>query len=362
MWKRRQKAASETGANAPVTPATEWQLPISEHSGTRTPSIYEFLVALLQSDGSYGKNPPELPDERRDPTSIGWSAGALDGIPIARESDVDNAETIADAISDLAAQSTEGRSRHLYSLVAHAEVLHVVDDVLQRIIDRRLDPRRVEAIGRWLATRSRDRSAVKVGIAMLGIAKSSETDVLLTLGAHDEFTLFVAVALRNSGASERVLFELAKRVHGWGRVQSVERLAGSTDPEIRRWMLVEGYQNGVMYEYLAMTCATTGGLALALTEESIDDQLLAGAGDIVAALIAGGPGPSIGAYEDAHKAVEGYLTHVSKRRGSLTQRRIVSTVRDALAEGDELAMDEVTKDRLLAVADEFLGRTHFRED
>ena len=87
---------------------------------------------------------------------------------------------------------------------------------------------------------SPSRDAVKFGLALLGLVNPPDTKTLLLLGAHDEFTLYAAVALGNWSEGERDVFDLAQRVHGWGRVQAVQRLAGTNDAEIKRWMLLRG--------------------------------------------------------------------------------------------------------------------------
>jgi len=74
-------------------------------------------------------------------------------------------------------------------------------------------------------------------------------------------------------------------------------------------MLREGYSNSVMVEYTAYSCATAGRLRAALEQPSVDVALLAGAGDIIVALIAGGPAENIDDYADAAVVVERYLHH-----------------------------------------------------
>src|SRR5206468_7985327 len=78
----------------------------------------------------------------------------------------------------------------------------------------------------------------------------------------------------------------------------------------RRWLLREGFRNSVMYEYLAATCARAGGLLAALGEDDVDRELLIAAGEIVQALIAGGPAEGMDDYEDARPVVEAYLGHM----------------------------------------------------
>ena len=137
---------------------------------------------------------------------------------------------------------------------------------------------------------------------------------LEALGAHEEFTLFVAVALANLHAGEHALWELAKRVDGWGRIQLVYRMTETKDPEIRAWMLRDGFRNSVMDEYLAYTCAVAGGLLEALAPDHIDDALFDGASDIIAALARGGPAEDLFALPDREATVARWLDHVEARR------------------------------------------------
>jgi hypothetical protein len=111
------------------------------------------------------------------------------------------------------------------------------------------------------------------------------------------------------------LWELARHVEGWGRIQVIERLAGAADPEIAAWLLREGYRNSVLYEYTALTCAAAGDLVGALRCPEPDEELLLGAGEILAALLRGrkGPAEGIGEYAEGAEAAELYLAHLRRR-------------------------------------------------
>ena len=120
-----------------------------------------------------------------------------------------------------------------------------------------LDPQRVHSIAHWLATGAADREPVKFAIGLLGVCHGGDDrDLLLTLGRHEEFTLYASVALQNSGDdAELSLWAQACLVTGWGRIQIIERLAGTKDAQIKAWMLREGYQNDILYEYTALIWA-----------------------------------------------------------------------------------------------------------
>jgi len=211
------------------------------------------------------------------------------------------------------------------------------------IADGALDPERIHNIAHWLATAAADREPIKCAIALLGVCRDREDrDLLLTLGRNEEFTLFVTVALRNSGDDpELSLWALACLVTGWGRIQIIERLAETKDEQIKAWMLREGYQNEIMQEYTALICAKTGDLLPALRRPEPDEKLLKGAGSILTALIRGRGGPTEGieAYPDGAEATELYLTHLQTRDIDLQDLVDVKTIEQFLREESGEAKD-----------------------
>ena len=87
-----------------------------------------------------------------------------------------------------------------------------------------------------------------------------------------------------------------------------------------------------MYEYLAYTCASAGGLRRELEQERVDAPLLQGAGDIIRALITGGPAQDIDDYADGAIVVERYLQHLGGEPTELTQLLVVDHIERFLGE------------------------------
>ncbi|KIC38845.1 hypothetical protein RA27_18320 [Ruegeria sp. ANG-R] len=85
-----------------------------------------------------------------------------------------------------------------------------------------LDAERLREIAFWFTTKAPDREPVKFSMALLGLLRGSDdSDVFLTLGRHDEFTLYSAVPLSNSDVyGEEVLWKLAITAEDWGRIRS----------------------------------------------------------------------------------------------------------------------------------------------
>jgi hypothetical protein len=304
---------------------------------TASPSIYELLVARADEDGRL----PDylaLPDEEpAKPNGIKWAPGALDGVfghhNSAGETDAQAAK-LAALFTKAADKPNQRRLRRLLAGCTDS-VLEVIDPMIERLIE--LDPPRagVHRVARWLAETATERGPVKLGIALLGITGVGDAAGLLrTLGAHDEFTLYAAVAFTNgSKDGESEIFSLAKVVDGWGRIQCVERLRHTSNQAIRSWILRAGFRNAVMYEYLAYIAATTGGLLDALRGD-VDRELLDAAGEIIEALISGGPAEDIDDWDDGADAIEAYLAVLTTRAETLGDYLGVAAVRDFLGRND----------------------------
>jgi hypothetical protein len=275
------------------------------------------------------------------------------------------AGAVLEALEALADHATTDRADRLYSVLTSHSTMEYADQLLQQIAgSQTLDSDRVRAIAYWLATEAADREPVKLAVALLGLFRHDEDrDVLLTLGRHEEFTLYVTVALQNREPNaERTLFGLARQVTGWGRVHLVERLADTRSDEIRAWMLREGYQNAIMWEYTALVCARSGGLLEALRLPDPDDALLRGAGDLLATLpSSGGPAEGMESYADGAEATERWLRHLRERAAlGLEQLLNVRKMQQFVADDEQASeMAEVWTPRrasILALAREILDR------
>ncbi|MEZ0580087.1 hypothetical protein [Nocardioides sp. MH1] len=340
---------------------------------TTRPSIYEHLRGRLDEVGRLEDPSLVLPDERAaTDDEVRWAPGAMDGVlgHHAGAGDGDQqAQVVVTALLKACRRPTRSRLRAVHAAVTADNALSYLDAAIERLADARPDPAALHEVGRWLATTAADRSAVKVGIALLGITGlGQDVDVVRVLGAHDEFTLYAAVAMTNGlEHPDSELWALAAAVDGWGRIHCVERLRGTTDPAIRSWVLRTGFRNSVMYEYLAYIAATTGGLLEALSVPEPDRDLLTAAGEIMEALVMGGPAEDMHDYADGADAVAAYLGHLSRRAETLVDFHAVVAIRDFLAsdaDWDDLGARGWTASRREAFEQrcaEILGRQHWRE-
>jgi hypothetical protein len=320
----------------------EWELPPPEAVWGERPSLYEHVQRhLLPKGEGLAPGGEELPDESENDSGFRWAAGAFDGSFSHHFAGNEPPERAGEVLRSLLAvldRAEADRVRVLYDLLRDGGALEIVDSLLESsrtIPEERTE--RLRLLARWIVTQAPDREPVKVALAILGLFQDAQDrDLFLTLGRHEEFTLYAAVALANSQARpDDCLWELGRSVRGWGRIQIVERLAKTHNPRIRRWLLVEGYKNSVMYEYTAALCARAGGLRAELAKEPPAREVVAAAGDLIAALIQGGPAEDMEDYEDGPAVVERYLEILRTRAETLDQLLTVDAVRRFLS-GDEV--------------------------
>ncbi len=316
-----------------------WDLGLVEPPWDDRTSIHDYIARhVVPGKPDLAEGGESLPDEKDD-GGVRWAAGAMDGVMghhMGPGKDKKRARKTKKALEAVLLRATSENVAALYALLMNDDgALGYLDHLIEALASKqRVDVERLEQLASWLATKAPDREPVKFAIAMLGIVPSRKhEDIILTLGRHDEFTLYAAVALSNTSAKpERSLFELAKGVSGWGRVHIVERLAETQDPEIKAWMLRDGYQNSIMYEYLAYTCATTGGLLAALDGDSVDTELLVGAGEIIGALINGGPAEDIDDYKDGAAVVDRFVDLLGSQPNDIRHLIAVDSIKSFLEE------------------------------
>ena len=291
--------------------------------GTRK-SIYWHIANHIEQDVlGLTTGGETLPDEDlvKGDNQFGWAPGAVDGVlggeyqgsPAKRRVD-----DLYSAVLKLTEVSSTSNLERLYEILASDILVSgLIDQFIEKIINEPpADLDRLHTLARWLAMEAADREPVKFAIAMLGLFRDeNDYELLTTLGRHEEFTLFVVVAIQNSEVDvENRLWKLAQHVRGWGRINVVQSLASTTDDYIKDWLVREGYRNDIMYEYTALTCAMTGELLSKLKTDDADDELIFSAGEILTAIL-GGSGPAAGyeSYPDGAETYATYLKHLERR-------------------------------------------------
>jgi hypothetical protein len=304
-----------------------------------------------------------------------WIGGAMDGVLASHthsEAQKRRVSEISSALRRLERRADDARLRRLYELLIEDMVVNCIDPILEQLTDGAIphDGPRLLAIGRYLAMHAGHREVVKFGLALMGaFGTCEESEICLTVGRSEEFTLFAAVALaRIAHDPDVALWALAKTVNGWGRIQTVRLLRDTQDPAIQEWLLRDGFRNNVMDEYLACLCARAGRLHKALNRQEVDLPLLTSSAEIIRALITGGPAEGIDDYENAADACESYLNIVWSRNDlGLLHFLAVAQLRSFLSEpGDwdtrtRFGWTESRRQSMQSLAEDVVSRKAWRQ-
>lgn len=343
----------------------------------RWPSIYDHVRRHVdETEPGLTEGGDRLPDEEimASGSKIRWAAGAMDGVighHLGQGHDDGRIEEIVELIVSYCANPTAVAKVALYRHIIGGNILPLIDPIIATLIEKEsINHNRLYELAYSFTTEAPDREPVKFGIAILGLYQNPANLALFqTLGRHEEFTLFAAVALAGiSDDPEQALWLLAKNVDGWGRIHIVERLADTENRAIKNWLLREGYKNQVMYEYLAYTCATAGGLVTALSEDVVDRELMTSAGELLAALINGGPAQDMNDYQDGALATELFLDHLAPTAETLADFVHVHAIQEYLSESDSdweqrsgYGWTKERRERLLSVCETILSQAEWTE-
>lgn len=319
-------------------------------------SIYSVIRESLTTEGRLPCN-FELPREETVPSELKFMAGAKDGIGVFHTSPK-NPEKVVEKILGFI---KSGRMEKIAPIIGTYGALQIIDPLLSAIRENaaKVDSARVGIYAESLALESGNEELVKLGIALLGLFDWSDSpemqDKIITLGLYEEFTLYAVVVAAGWNNGNDVIFKIAKKVDGWGKIHAVEKLEPETD-EIREWILHDGCSNAVMDAYLGLECANKGDLIGVLRRDSLDAGLFESIGIIIDALLDEGPIEGISAYEHAEEALLRYLQFAETYAVSLKHLwRILNT--ESFLDEAELS----NKEELLRLCTEIRGRPAWRE-
>ncbi|MEP7243782.1 MAG: hypothetical protein ABI885_08850 [Gammaproteobacteria bacterium] len=315
-----------------------------------TSSIYEYIRSHIDpASGALSADAMTLPDEpaARRFSRLRWVPGSLEGLGT-RHMHWDGSEKASRAtrLIELIAAGNVAAEPVLYELLRTDDVVTFYSGTLDlaSAMVRDVEPE-LHDMARRLATTSHDRGPVKFAIAMLGsIADERDLAIVQTLALHDEFGLYAAQAIAEMAPDRQAaLFDMARKVTGWGRIEAVAEMVATSNPDLRRWLLTEGFRNTVNPQYLAYQCSTIANLAGALADSppgaKADLPLLTGAADLIQALIKPGPAPGFDNYSDAAAASQSFLRLVQKRRDSVSFFLAASALQDYAATRADASAD-----------------------
>lgn len=299
----------------------------------KTRSLFEIISsAVVDGELPKGFSLPELSNGENE---IAWADGAMDGVGIYHigfsEMSEEDHELMVRAIHAAAERDFNHADELFCELGKKAHALLSIDALQFYIINHKdeLNPGNVYEYGIHALVDSTDRECLKFGLSLLELfdTDSNENlkDVIRTVGLSDEFSIFSIFVMLSWEDGNNEVWQLAKKIHGWGRIHAVERIEPDTD-EIKRWILEDGVHNDVMLAYSALTCWQKADVAERL-KDHLSKEEFRGVRDIIEGLLDEGPVPGISKIENADKMIIEFLNQAKSLASELGDYEVIRDVR-----------------------------------
>ncbi len=270
-------------------------------------SIYE-LISENIADGVL-KPGFSLPEES-DSAPVKFAPGAFDGICIYHmgldELDDEGRAALGEALASASTGKHEQTDALFFAWTKKHRAIGMVDEVQNYFREHKEELKLgyTYQSAKYMILHSAHIECVKIGMELLELFRAPFADVeeaVRVLALCDEFTIFAVWNIRKWEDGNLEIFDLAKKVHGWGRIHAIEFLKADTD-EIRRWLLMEGCENDVMPAYSALTVWEKCGAEEILRGKPSREEYKAIL-RIIEALLDEGPCPGISQVQDAESVL-----------------------------------------------------------
>ena len=329
----------------------------NKHLEIKDLSIYELIKNSIQANGELPED-FKLPPE--DPNGVPWADGALDGVYIYHL--VENEEDI-EPLKNIVFQISEGKFEEAQNNLENLDFFMISrrDTLLNWIIQEQkqinIDNLCEFAISQ-LST-SKNIEVIKFCLCVLEIIKlETEKDTIekvKILALSDEFTLYCLNILKNLKNSNEEIFEIAKKVKGWGRIYSVKYLKVTND-EIKEWILEEGCHNYIIPAYTAYTCAKKINLVEILNEDKISNKKFNDISYLMNALLDEEAITGISNLEDRELLIERYLEKAKTLASTEEDYYAVITLKEYIKNNKEI------NNELIKICDEILNSENTRNN
>lgn len=299
-----------------------------------------------------------LPNPEKDDDGDNFVDGAMDGILLYHsQPHYEELGELEDILKEAATENYSAAAKRTEKYFENSEkrAITIIDNAQNYIMENELDPNNIYSYGINLTVGSKNREAVKLGLCVLELF-SDYNDALLKaitdLALSDEFTVYAIWAVKRLNNGNDIIFDIAQKVHGWGRIHAVDALEPETE-EIKQWLLYEGIKNSIFCGYNAINCFKMADVHT-LLENGLTQEQLTPVGAIIAYLVMDGPTIGIKAFEDGDDIINMYLDSAEELEREEIDDNILAII------GSKYDNDDI-KERILSLGIE-IGEEETEDD
>ena len=275
-----------------------------------------------------------LPEDKN--SDMDFAPGAKDGIYIFHipkiensDDEKDNFHELIDAISDARFEQAENMIK---LITKEKRVLSIMADIQEYVAEEidNLNDENLFNFSCYLIENATDIESVKFGLGLVLLFECKDEgfkDTIRTLGLSDEFTLYSAINMMMWSFGNEEIFELAKKVHGWGRIHIVDRLLPERK-EIIDWLFYEGIDNSIMPQYSAFPCWYKGECDKRI-KETMTRKDFDAVSKIVDAMLDDEPVPGFSnLLSNAFTPLKDFLARAAEQELNDDDKKLIEKIRD----------------------------------
>ena len=296
-------------------------------------SIFEYISGSITGDGYLPEDfsLPKLDDKQKSM----FADGTLDGIqiyhmgfPVIEDTE---RQTMLDLLRSANKGDTDKAAEGFSTLCEKFSAIVLIDVLQETILDNReeLDVQQMVRFADTLISGSSGRELIKVGLIILEIVDTSSDPelrrVIRTLGLSDEFTIFSVFIMRHWPDGQMEILDLARRVHGWGRIHCV-RFIEPVNEEITHWLLMNGIDNSVIRDYSALEVFDKINVEGMLDRTDLSDDEAKAVLNIIDAMLVEGPVEGISAVDSPTDLLAKVLKFAERITPDEEEQRIIDDV------------------------------------
>ena len=280
------------------------------------------FLLISNSINENGNLPSDFRLPKQDNQSIMFADGAMDGIYIYHMGHRPLSEEDADKLASLLKIAAEGKEEEaengFIEFCNNNRAISIIEDIQKYISNHtsELNPNNMYRFAVKLMTESDHIECVKIGMCILELfnteGNEALADAIRAIGVSEEFTIFSVILMRHWKNGITEIFELAKRVHGWGRIHCMDFIE-PVNEQIRAWILENGVDNEVVPAYSGMVAYEKADVPAVLTKSNLSKEELHGILKIVGAMLDEGPVKGISNLDNP----KSFLCSVIKRAASM---------------------------------------------
>ncbi|KRN88824.1 SEL1-like repeat protein [Ligilactobacillus ceti] len=258
-------------------------------------------------------------------SELAFADGALDGIRIYhtdQPTDVLNHQELKllDTLVAAIGENDVDLVSELYrKLMQNHSTLSLIDALEERFDTFTYEKNfnNIYQVGGTLIVTSDYHELVKLGMLLLERLSYPQDakNVIRVLGLCNEFTLYAIYNMRHWEDGQQEIFNLAQKVHGWGRIHALNWLKHPTKPAVKDWILYHGLNNTIDPVYSSYNVFIKAECGERLAKKNLSDKEFAALSKVMTTLISGGPCLGINNIAEAYDVktvLLDYLRHLQQ--------------------------------------------------